>query len=228
MPSRILTLIDHLRKSAFTLIELLVVISIIALLAAIAMPVFRSVQERARGTQDSNNLRQLGIGFVAYLGDNSDTMITTAALTTGTTWETLIGPSTWGGTANYVTDSHAFQSPFDTRAYTGTNVSYGMNASLLSATGSAMNATGYLHPSALLLLGPAESGTLNTLTYSGSNAINTSVSPGSVNGVMGHNTLVNVLFEDAHVGTMTATNFNTTTYNPNTSGTSMFWAPNAQ
>jgi prepilin-type N-terminal cleavage/methylation domain-containing protein len=54
---------------AFTLIELLVVITIIAILAGVALPVFSSVQEKGRITQDLSNLRQLGIATRTYLNE---------------------------------------------------------------------------------------------------------------------------------------------------------------
>ncbi|MDQ3814303.1 MAG: DUF1559 domain-containing protein, partial [Armatimonadota bacterium] len=53
----------------FTLIELLVVIAIIALLAAILFPVFGRARENARKTSCMNNLKQIGIGFLAYTQD---------------------------------------------------------------------------------------------------------------------------------------------------------------
>jgi prepilin-type N-terminal cleavage/methylation domain-containing protein len=56
--------------AAFTLIELLVVISIIAVLASIALPVFTSVQERGFQTKDLSNAKQIGLACKLYAGDH--------------------------------------------------------------------------------------------------------------------------------------------------------------
>jgi prepilin-type N-terminal cleavage/methylation domain-containing protein len=56
--------------AAFTLIELLVVISIIAVLASIALPVFTSVQERGFQTKDLSNAKQLALACKLYAGDH--------------------------------------------------------------------------------------------------------------------------------------------------------------
>ncbi len=57
--------------SAFTLIELLVVITIIAILASIAFPVFNSVTERANQTKDLSNIRQVGLTLKLFAADHS-------------------------------------------------------------------------------------------------------------------------------------------------------------
>lgn len=59
--------------SAFTLIELLVVITIIAILASIALPVFNGVTERANQTKDLSNAKQIGIALKLFAGDNDGT-----------------------------------------------------------------------------------------------------------------------------------------------------------
>jgi len=54
----------------FTLIELLVVISIIAVLAGIALPVYSTVQERGAQTKDLSNAKQIALACKLYAADN--------------------------------------------------------------------------------------------------------------------------------------------------------------
>ncbi|MEN3001147.1 MAG: DUF1559 domain-containing protein [Armatimonadota bacterium] len=61
-------------QRGFTLIELLVVIAIIAILAAILFPVFAQAREKARQTQCTSNLRQLGLAHQMYLQDYDEQM----------------------------------------------------------------------------------------------------------------------------------------------------------
>lgn len=63
--------IRRLKANSFTLVELLVVISIIGLLAGLAVPAIQGGLDRAKQGVDVSNARQLGIIFFSEANDNN-------------------------------------------------------------------------------------------------------------------------------------------------------------
>src|SRR5207244_2232174 len=65
------TMITRLR-SGFTLIELLTVVGVMAILAAILLPVFASVREAGRRATCLSHLRQLIVAHQMYVEDHDE------------------------------------------------------------------------------------------------------------------------------------------------------------
>lgn len=119
--------------AAFTLIELLVVIVIIAVLASIALPVYRMILERGRAVADANNLKQIGLGAALYRNDNNDTMFSSTTSVQDSAGNALFAPGLLQ--VQYVNSREVFHSPFDRRPAKTTGpatMSYGVNANILN------------------------------------------------------------------------------------------------
>lgn len=60
------------QKRAFTLIELLVVVAIIAILASLLLPALVNSERKAQQINCVNNLKQVGLSFRLWAGDNNN------------------------------------------------------------------------------------------------------------------------------------------------------------
>jgi prepilin-type N-terminal cleavage/methylation domain-containing protein len=75
-----------LTPRAFSLVELLVVISIIALLAAIAVPAIRGAQENGQRAKCAANMKSVGAGIHLYAAENNGKLPSINCITPDTTW----------------------------------------------------------------------------------------------------------------------------------------------
>ncbi len=200
-----------MKKSAFTLIELLVVISIIAILAGIAMPVFNKVIEKGHATTCLNNLRQLGIGTMAYLTDHEDQIFKKGSTPK---WPEALQ-------TKYVTNWKAFRSAFDKRPdNTATPpVSYGINQNLLNQTTGENafdgNITKVTAASQLIYMAPAVAATPEIKFNGDSTQENELTVPTaatdrkSYRGTHNNRGQINALFMDSHVASVSYKEFST-------------------
>jgi prepilin-type N-terminal cleavage/methylation domain-containing protein/prepilin-type processing-associated H-X9-DG protein len=116
------------RAGGFTLLELLVVVAIIAILAALLLPVLSKGKDRGQSIACLNNLKQLQVAWEIYAGDNTDNLVPNKDDDDGTgNWVSL--PGSWvlgnalldvtttniqnGALFPYVKSAPAFRCPTD-------------------------------------------------------------------------------------------------------------------
>jgi prepilin-type N-terminal cleavage/methylation domain-containing protein/prepilin-type processing-associated H-X9-DG protein len=114
-------------RAGLTLLELLVVIAIIALLSTLLVPLYNRVVETGRATACLSNLRQIGAGLAAYLGDNNNQM---PILKTARTQLTDQVPVIDNTLDKYVTAKSVFACPADRTFAAASGTSYLWNVTL--------------------------------------------------------------------------------------------------
>ena len=75
----------------FTLIELLIVIAIIAILAAMLLPVLNQARDKAKQAKCISNLKQCVTGALMYAGDYKDMLPAATFQSVGATWTKRLG-----------------------------------------------------------------------------------------------------------------------------------------
>jgi prepilin-type N-terminal cleavage/methylation domain-containing protein/prepilin-type processing-associated H-X9-DG protein len=119
---------ERARTDGFTLIELLVVLSLIAILAALAVPVYQRVIQNGRATACVSNLRQIGVGLGAYLADNNNVMPT---LLTARASISAPGAVIDNTLSRYITNPSVFACPADLGGFAkSTGTSYFWNVAI--------------------------------------------------------------------------------------------------
>jgi type II secretory pathway pseudopilin PulG len=205
-------------EHAFTVIEIIVVLGCIAIMMALTYPAYLSISERAKGTKDINNLRQIALGSQMYMNDNNGVLFSTTG-----SWMSQLYNATNPAASKYLSTWDIFVSPFDHPVSPRTPssnsatsaLSYGINgtAGVIGISGDKIR-----KPTAFIVFAPAQAsgatvnfkGTANTTSQAALAAsanvtvlAATSVPGGNAQGGTQNNrSKINALCADWHVETI--------------------------
>ena len=120
---------------ALTLVEVLVVIMVLAVLAAMLLPTLAAAKKKAQRISCVNNLKQIGVAFRVWEGDNGNKYPMDVSVTNGSTMELFnkgnqfqsLGFQNFLSMSNELNTPKIFHCPADTTGFAATNFSTGFN-----------------------------------------------------------------------------------------------------
>jgi prepilin-type N-terminal cleavage/methylation domain-containing protein/prepilin-type processing-associated H-X9-DG protein len=125
------------RVDGFTLMELLVVLALVAILSALAYPVYQRVIQSGRATGCVSNLRQISVALGAYLADNNNVMPTLNTARAATSDNVPVIDNTL---SKYITTPGVFACPADVNGFAQkSGTSYFWNVALNGQLASNLN-----------------------------------------------------------------------------------------
>ena len=139
---------------AFTLVELLVVISIIGLLAGLAVPAINGGLKSAKAGACLSNLHQIGVATMAYAADNSF-KLPNAGSGTSDMWATQLATFISTGTKSKKSIFVCPGSEKTVQEATGSDVAvtYGVHNGLMPKGGTASNISSVVRSTEVILAG---------------------------------------------------------------------------
>ncbi len=110
LPNRRSAIVTTRRAAAFTLIEILVVVAVIAILAGLTLAAVAGARNRARLTNCTANLRQIGQALHMYANENDDRLPPCSRLGPDTAFNL---PSLRQALAGQIDDERLYHCPAD-------------------------------------------------------------------------------------------------------------------
>ena len=127
--------LSNQRNRALTKIDVLAIIAVLAVAAALLLPALAAAKRKHARIGCVNNLKQIGIAFRLWEGDNNDKYPMSVSVTNGGAMEMIVASNAyvlWQTMSNQLSSPKILWCPADTNTFPATNFSAGFSDANIS------------------------------------------------------------------------------------------------